>query len=157
MFSTCKCMLLSKSFNFDLLFGLSNFFLWVLIRIKLQIFISETEGYSGDISFLPSLKTVGLKLFIICLLRGNWFAQKVIYAGRNKMVNTTAPKRCFRKYMYVFHSISAIAACKFYLPHNNIYFQCYIAITSFLISRTCEIRFHDVMGQNTICIPTQKF
>ena len=34
--------------------------------------------------------------------------------------------------------------------HNNPCFQCNTAITNFLISNTCEIRFHDVIGQSTV-------
>ena len=38
----------------------------------------------------------------------------------------------------------------FFKSHNIPYFQCYTAITNFLISNTCEIRFHDVIGQSTV-------
>ena len=44
----------------------------------------------------------------------------------------------YLKYMY------------FDLSHNNPFFQCNIAITNFLVSHTCEIRFNDVIGQSTI-------
>ena len=37
-----------------------------------------------------------------------------------------------------------------YLSHNKHYFQCNIAITNFLVSNTCEIRFREVMGQSTV-------
>ena len=39
-----------------------------------------------------------------------------------------------------------------FLSHNNPCFQwkCNTAITNFLISNTCEIRFHDVIGQSTV-------
>ena len=33
---------------------------------------------------------------------------------------------------------------------NNPCFQCNIAITNFLVSHTCEKRFHDVIGQSTV-------
>ena len=33
---------------------------------------------------------------------------------------------------------------------NNPCFSCNIAITNFLVSHTCKIRFHDVIGQNTV-------
>ena len=36
------------------------------------------------------------------------------------------------------------------LSHNNPCFQCNTAITNFLVSNTCEIRFHDVIGQSTV-------
>ena len=36
------------------------------------------------------------------------------------------------------------------LSHNNPCFQCYIAITNFLVSNTCEIRSDDVIGQSTV-------
>ena len=36
------------------------------------------------------------------------------------------------------------------LSHNNPCFQCNIAITIFLVSHTFEIRFNDVIGQNTV-------
>ena len=36
------------------------------------------------------------------------------------------------------------------LSHNSPYFQCNIAITNFLVSQTCEIIFHDVIGQSTV-------
>ena len=39
---------------------------------------------------------------------------------------------------------------KFSLSHNNPYFPCNIAITNFLVLHTCEIRFHDVIGQSTV-------
>ena len=39
-----------------------------------------------------------------------------------------------------------------HLSHNNPCFQCNIAITNFLVSHTCEIRFHDVIGQSTVRI-----
>ena len=38
----------------------------------------------------------------------------------------------------------------FSLSHNNPCFQCNTAITNFLISNTCEIRFLDVIGQSTV-------
>ena len=34
--------------------------------------------------------------------------------------------------------------------HNNPCFQCNIATTNFLVSNTCEIRFHDVICQSTV-------
>ena len=36
-----------------------------------------------------------------------------------------------------------------FLSHNNPCFQCNISITNFLVLRTCEIRFHGVIGQST--------
>ena len=36
------------------------------------------------------------------------------------------------------------------LSHNNPCFQCNTAVTNFLISSTCEIRCHDVIGQSTV-------
>ena len=42
-----------------------------------------------------------------------------------------------------------------FLSHNNLCFQCNIAITNFLVS---HIRFNDVIGQSTVPMyPTQKF
>ena len=38
------------------------------------------------------------------------------------------------------------------LSHNNPRFQCNIAITNFLVSHTCEIRLHDVIGQSIVHI-----
>ena len=38
----------------------------------------------------------------------------------------------------------------FFLSHNTPCFQCNIASTNFLVSHTCEIRFHGVIGQNTV-------
>ena len=37
-----------------------------------------------------------------------------------------------------------------FLSYNNPCFQCNAAITKFVISNTCEIRFHDVIGQSTV-------
>ena len=37
-----------------------------------------------------------------------------------------------------------------YLSHNNPCFQCNTAITNFLVSNTCEIRFHEFIGQSTV-------
>ena len=37
-----------------------------------------------------------------------------------------------------------------HLSHNNPCFQCNIAITNFLVSRTCEIRFNDIIGQSNV-------
>ena len=37
-----------------------------------------------------------------------------------------------------------------FLSHNHFCFQCNIAITNFLVSHTCEIRFHDVIGESTV-------
>ena len=36
------------------------------------------------------------------------------------------------------------------LSHNNPCFQGNIAITNFLVQHTCEIRFHDFIGQSTV-------
>ena len=36
------------------------------------------------------------------------------------------------------------------LSHNDPCFQCNIAITNFLVSHTCEIRFHDVIFRSTV-------
>ena len=33
------------------------------------------------------------------------------------------------------------------LSHSNLCFPCNIAITNFLVSHTCEIRFHDVIDR----------
>ena len=42
------------------------------------------------------------------------------------------------------------------LSRNKPVFQCNIAITNFLVSHTCETRFHNAIGQTLyICIPTQ--
>ena len=38
----------------------------------------------------------------------------------------------------------------FFLSHKKPCFQCNAAITNFLVSNTCEIRFHDVIGQSTV-------
>ena len=35
------------------------------------------------------------------------------------------------------------------VSHNHHCFQCNIAITNFLVSHTCDIRFHDVISQST--------
>ena len=37
-----------------------------------------------------------------------------------------------------------------HLSHNKPCFPCNIAITNFLVSNKCEIRFHDLMGQSTV-------
>ena len=39
-----------------------------------------------------------------------------------------------------------------FLSHNNPCFQCNIAITIFLVSHTCEIRFNDVIGRSSVPI-----
>ena len=39
---------------------------------------------------------------------------------------------------------------KHHLSHNNPCSQCNTAITNFLVSNTCKIRFHDVIGQSTV-------
>ena len=36
------------------------------------------------------------------------------------------------------------------LSHNKPCFQCNLAITNFLVLHTCEISFHDVIGQSTL-------
>ena len=36
------------------------------------------------------------------------------------------------------------------LSHNNPCFPFNTAITNFLVSNTCEIKFHDVIGQSTV-------
>ena len=44
------------------------------------------------------------------------------------------------------------------LSHSNPFSKCNIAITNFIVSHTCEIRFNDVIVKALyICIPTQKF
>ena len=47
-------------------------------------------------------------------------------------------------------TVIELAGNKF-LSHNP-GFQCNIAITNFLVSNTCEIRFHGVIGQSTVPI-----
>ena len=37
-----------------------------------------------------------------------------------------------------------------FLPHSNTCFQCDIAVTNFLGSHTCKIRFHDVIYQGIV-------
>ena len=37
-----------------------------------------------------------------------------------------------------------------FLSHKKPCFHCNIAITNFLVSNTCEIRFHDVISQSTV-------
>ena len=39
-----------------------------------------------------------------------------------------------------------------HLSHKNPCFQCNRAITNFLVSHMCEIRFHDNIGQSTVHI-----
>ena len=43
-----------------------------------------------------------------------------------------------------------MAALDLTLSHKKPCFQCNIAITNFLFCNTCEIRFHDVIGQSTV-------
>ena len=43
-----------------------------------------------------------------------------------------------------------IEVLAFILSHNNPCFQCNMAITNFLVSDTCEIRFDDVICQGTL-------
>ena len=38
----------------------------------------------------------------------------------------------------------------YFLSHNNPCFPCNIANRNFLVSHTCEVRFHDVIGQSTV-------
>ena len=37
-----------------------------------------------------------------------------------------------------------------YLSHNKPRFRCNIPITNFLVSNTCKIRLHDIIGQSTV-------
>ena len=37
-----------------------------------------------------------------------------------------------------------------HLSQNSPSFQCSVAITNFLLSYMCEIRFHDIIGQSTV-------
>ena len=69
-------------------------------------------------------------------------------------------------WIYSALTVGLVKACKFELfgvpmvfssrkkielrPYNHPCFQCNIAITNFLVSNTCEIRFHDVIGQSTV-------
>ena len=41
---------------------------------------------------------------------------------------------------------------KLLLSQKNLCFKCNIAITNFLVSYTCEMRFHDLKGQGTVHI-----
>ena len=50
----------------------------------------------------------------------------------------------------ILHRDSVSLMTKWILSHNNPCFQCYIAITNFLVSHTCEISFHDLIGQSTV-------
>ena len=50
---------------------------------------------------------------------------------------------------YFHHMCLKITIAILNLSHNNPCFQCNTAITNFLVSHTCEIRFHDVIGQST--------
>ena len=37
-----------------------------------------------------------------------------------------------------------------FLSHNNVCFQCNVAVTNILVSDTCEIKFHDVRDRITV-------
>ena len=39
---------------------------------------------------------------------------------------------------------------KKFLSHNNLCFQCDIAITNFLLSHKCKLRFHDIICRSTV-------
>ena len=63
---------------------------------------------------------------------------------------------CFRFSHYTVHIYCTSSTANFvyrkkkHLSHNNSCFRCNIAITNFLVSHTCDIRFHDVIGQSTV-------
>ena len=47
-------------------------------------------------------------------------------------------------------TVSCLKVSYMYLSHSNPCFQSNIAITNFLFSQTCGIRFHDVIGLSTV-------
>ena len=58
---------------------------------------------------------------------------------------------CFFFFFSAFYFIVIIQLfIIFILSHNKPCFLCNTAITNFLVSNTCEIRFHDVIGQSTV-------
>ena len=70
-----------------------------------------------------------------------WVGGKVGTGGRTW--------HCVKKNNDSDHNI-IIRSRDFLLSHNNPCFQRNIAITNFLASHTCEIRFNDVIGLSTI-------
>ena len=62
------------------------------------------------------------------------------HIGRTYILNTNAA------FLFSFH-IHETSLRIFFLSHNNPCFPCNIAMTSFLVSHTCEIRFDDVIDR----------
>ena len=95
---------------------------------------------------------------------------------KNKKKNFIQVKKIVKKQAYTCHKQLLFSSCfpksltasTFFqsafcdptLSHNNLCFQCNIAITNFLVSNMCEIRFHDIIDRTirmftSRCHPTQ--
>ena len=52
-------------------------------------------------------------------------------------------------YLLIF-ALKTLQCYVFCISHNDPCFQFIVAITNFFVSNTCEIRFHDGIGQSTV-------
>ena len=79
----------------------------------------------------------------ICVKKKNWGKCKIVYWQFTFIF--FLKQSCNNvKLSYIRERVDNI------LSHNKPCFQCNKAITNFLVSNTCEIRFHDVIGQSTV-------
>ena len=59
----------------------------------------------------------------------------------------------FKEWKFTLQFLNSIREPRrFPLSHNSPCFQSNMAITNFLVSHTCKIRFQDVIGQSTVPI-----
>ena len=65
--------------------------------------------------------------------QSNYYKHMLIFPQHFKIIEKSFVSRSLSKALH--------------LSHNNPCFQCNIVIMNFLVSNTCEIRFHDVMDR----------
>ena len=125
----------------------------------------------GDVHVFPGFLTPVLTqlffpkpptTFLTCFCRG----ERRKYAGKKVHLNrgskslppghesdtlTTEPPERGLNYMNVLRYFVCLFIITYlFLSHNNPCFQSKIAITNFLVSHACKIRFNDVIGLSTV-------
>ena len=112
----------------------------VYFRLFIDSDAHSSTSYSRGIRWLPSTE--------VCrMLSSPQHAQSVqadMKQTFSLILNFSACKRT------ILHRDSVSLMTKWILSHNNPCFLCNIAITNFLVSHTCEISFHDLIGQSTV-------
>ena len=123
-----------------------------LMKLVIPVWSSIGQDFCVPSMHNRELK-FGYQHFLLCQksflkVSSKWLLKNKSDNGKLLLGKTYSGER-FRAILALLFTMS-FSIWESVLSHKNPCFPCNIAITNFLVSNTCEIRFHDVIGQSTV-------